>query len=259
MLIALGSAKGSPGVTTTARVLASVWPDEVVLVDADPSGGDLALLGRTPERGPLEPERGLLSLAADARRGHVQGSIDEHLQRLEGGLDVLCGVSTPDQMTGIATVWPALAGALSSAATADVVADCGRIAPSSPVQPLVAAADVLIVLAHPRLESFAHVRERLRWLAHLRDTAARVPAVGVVVVADSRDKRSVNDLDQLLAHERLPVTVLGQVAHDPHAAEVVAGRIERPIGRSLLVRSVRQLVEPVQMLAASRGQVRTSV
>jgi MinD-like ATPase involved in chromosome partitioning or flagellar assembly len=256
VLVAFGSAKGAPGVTTTARVLASVWPSEVVLVDADPAGGDVSLLARTPDRGALDPERGLLSLAADARRGLVQGGVGEHLQQIEGGLDVLCGVSTPEQMTGIAPVWPALAGELATVRGTDVIVDCGRVAASSAVLPVVIAADVLVLVARPRLESFAHLRERLRWLAHLQDTTARVPAVGVVIVADSRDKRSLSDLQQLLAHERLPASVLGQVALDERAADVVAGRLERPIARSLLVRSVRQLVEPVAALAASRSAVR---
>jgi MinD-like ATPase involved in chromosome partitioning or flagellar assembly len=256
VLVAFGSAKGAPGVTTTARVLASIWPAEVVLVDADPAGGDLSLLARTVDRGALDPERGLLSLAADARRGLVEGGIGEHLQQIEGGLNVLCGVSYPEQMTGIAPVWPALAGALANVRGADVLVDCGRVVASSPVMPAVLSADVLVLVARPQLESFAHVRERLRWLAHLQDTTARVPAVGVVLVADSRDKRSLADLGQLLAHERLPATVLGQVAFDEKSADVVAGRLERPIARSLLVRSARQLVEPVAALAASRGAVR---
>lgn len=256
MLVAVGSAKGSPGVTTTARVLASVWPADVVLVDGDPAGGDLSLLARTPSRDALDPERGILSLAADARRGLVTGAIDEHLQQVEGGLDVLCGVTTPDQMTGIAPIWPTVAGALASLPGTDVIVDCGRVAPGSPVLPVVAGADVLLLVARPRLESFAHVRERLRWLGHLQDTTGRGPALGIVVVADSGDKRSARELAQLLGHERLPGTVLGQVAEDERAADVIAGRIDRPVARSLLVRSVRQLVDPVRALAATRGTVR---
>ena len=111
MLVAVASAKGSPGVTTTARVLASVWPDEVLLADLDPAGGDVALLGRAPGGRVLDPDRGLLSLAADARRGLGADAVGHHVQQLEGGLDVLCGVSGPDQVTGIGPVWPAHAAA----------------------------------------------------------------------------------------------------------------------------------------------------
>ncbi|MDC7120341.1 hypothetical protein OMK64_02195 [Cellulomonas fimi] len=260
MLVAIGSAKGSPGVSTTARVLAGVWPSDVVLADADPAGGDVSLLGRTASRGPLDPERGILSLAADARRGLANDSLDDHLQQLEGGLDVLCGVTSPEQMTGIAPAVPALAAALAHHPTRDVVVDCGRIHAGSPVMPVVAAADVLVLLARPRLESYAHLRERLRWLAQMRATSTRrLPAVGVALVADSRDRRSLGELAQLLAHEGLPVTVLGQVAEDQRAADVVAGRLDRGVERSLLVRSARQLVAPVADLGASQGAVRAGI
>ena len=38
-VIALTSASGSPGVTTTALGLALLWPRPVLLVEADPTGG----------------------------------------------------------------------------------------------------------------------------------------------------------------------------------------------------------------------------
>lgn len=256
MLVALGSAKGSPGVTTTARVLAGVWPTDVVLVDGDPAGGDLALLARRPDEGPLDPDRGLLSLAADARRGLADSPIEDHLQQVEGGLDVLCGVSTPEQMAGIGPVLPHLAAAFARWPGRDVLVDVGRVSPTSPAVPLMQAADVLVLVARPQLESFAHVRERVRWLAQLRDTNLRMPAVAVVLVADSRDRRSAGDLGQLLAHDGLPATVLGQVADDPRAADVLGGRVERPVARSLLVRSARQLVDPLRALAHAGSGVR---
>ncbi|TQL01866.1 hypothetical protein [Cellulomonas sp. SLBN-39] len=260
MLVALASAKGAPGVTTTARVLAAVWPQDVVLVDADPAGGDVALLARRPDDGALDPERGLLSLAADARRGYVDSPLEDHLQQTEGGLDVLCGVSTPEQTAAIAPAMPALASGLLGQQARDVVVDCGRLGPSSPVLPLALAADALVLVVRPRLEAFAHLRERVRWLAHARQPRPGTPAVGIVLVADTRDRGSAGELAQLLAHEQLPAVVLGQVADDPRAADVVAGRLRRPVQRSLLVRSVRPLVEPVQQLAAHRaaGRARTT-
>ncbi|MBO0898831.1 hypothetical protein J1G42_02495 [Cellulomonas sp. zg-ZUI222] len=253
MLVTVASAKGAPGVTTTARVLASVWPQDVVLVDADPGGGDLSLLARRPDEGALDPELGLLSLAADARRGLADRPLEAHLQQSEGGLDVLCGVGTPDQMVGIAPVLPQLGAAFSRWPGRDVVVDVGRVTPSSPVLPIVQASDVVLVVTRARLEAFAHLRERVRWLAQLRDASLRSPAIGIVLVADSRDRRSAGDLAQLLAHEGLSATVLGQVADDPRAADVVGGRLQRPVARSLLVRSVRQLVDPVRALAAARA------
>ena len=248
MLVALASAKGAPGVTTTARVLASVWPSDVLLADCDPAGGDVALHGRGSGGVPLDPERGLLSLGADARRGLEADALGEHIQILDGGLPVLVGVSHPEQLTGLGAAWPALARVFANA-RATVVADCGRLVPGSPVLPVVQAADAVLFVVHPRLEAYAHLRERLRWLA-TADVTGRRPVVGVVVVTDPRDTSSPAELEQLLAHEGLAAPVVGRLAHDPRAADVLAGRVNRGIARSLLVRSARELVEPVRRLAA---------
>lgn len=248
MLLAVASAKGSPGATTTARVLASVWPTDVVQADCDPVGGDLAILGRGPAGASLDPERGLLSLAADARRGLGAGALDEHLQELDGGLRVLLGVTVPEQVTGMGAVWPALAAELGQDRERDVVADCGRIAPGTPVLPVLAAADAVLLVVRPHVEAYAHLRERLRWLETVRSPAGTPPPVGVVLVSDVRDERGVKDLGRLLSHSGLRAPVLGRVAHDTRAADVVAGRLSRSIARSLLVRSVRELVDPVREL-----------
>ena len=44
-VIALGSAAGSPGVTTSALGLALTWPRPVLLIEADPTGGSAILAG----------------------------------------------------------------------------------------------------------------------------------------------------------------------------------------------------------------------
>ena len=44
-VVALASASGSPGVTTTALGMALLWPRPVLLVEADPTGGSGLLAG----------------------------------------------------------------------------------------------------------------------------------------------------------------------------------------------------------------------
>ncbi|WP_051681534.1 hypothetical protein [Cellulomonas sp. HZM] len=249
MLVTLASAKGSPGVTTTARVIASVWPGPSVLVDADPAGGDLSLWSSAPDGTPLDPDTGLLTLAVEARRGAVQ--LEQHVQRIDGGLDVLCGVQSPGQVASMGPVWPTLGGVL-RAHPGTVVADVGRLGPDSPAMPLALDSDVLVLVVRPTIEGFSHLRERLRWLTSIDSGMRALPALGIVAVAEARDAGTVRDLEQLLAHEGLRVPVLGTVAVDQRSADVVAGRIQRGIDRSLLVRSARQLVEPVARLAGTR-------
>lgn len=251
MLIALASAKGSPGVTTTARVLASVWPTDVALADLDPVGGDLAVLARAEDGGVLEGDRGLLSLAALARHGPVADDVPEHLQRIEGGLDVLVGTSGPEQTSAVAPAMPVVAEGLAGCGI-DVVADCGRLSPDSAALPVVLAADVTLLVVRPRVEAYAHLRERVRWLSTTSDRRGRTPNLAVVVVTGAHDQRSARDLQQVLGHAGLDVPVLGRVADDERAAAVVGGRLQRPISRSLLVRSVRELVGPVRALGSQR-------
>lgn len=252
MLVAVTAAKGAPGVTTTAWALASVWPRDVVLADCDPAGGDLALLGRTEDQGVLDPDRGLLSLAADARRHLAADALGEHLQVLAGGLEVLCGVAGPEQVTGMGQVWPAVATHFASLTDRDVVADCGRLTPGSPALPLVTGADVVLVVVRPRLESYAHLRSRLRWLADA--TTHRAPTVGVVVV--SADAGAPRELAELLAYSGIRARVLGPLAEDHRAADALAGRTQRGLSRSLLIRSARELAAEAHGLGGGLSGLR---
>ncbi len=250
MLVALASAKGSPGVTTTAVALGSVWPADVLVADMDPAGGDLALRLRAPEERPLDPERGLSSRAAAARRGLEAGEVAAHAQRTDGGLDVLAGVSSPDQVTGIGPVWPAVATALREFPGVDVLADCGRVVPGTPVMPVLTAADAVLLFVRPYVEAYAHLRERLRWLSGpLRIGEIGSIPVGIALRTAVSDTSAARDLDRLLQHDGLQVSVIGRVAEAPRAALGLAGQWSRRLDRSLMIRSARELVSAAKGLA----------
>lgn len=260
MLVAVASAKGSPGVSALAVALAALWPVEgdglagaVALADVDPVGGDLALRYRAPSGEPLDEDRGLLSLGASVRRGAetsgAGGGLADHLQPVAGGLDVLVGVSGPEQVQGLGPVWGTLATALRPA-DRDVVADCGRVVPGTAHLPVLAAADALVLVVRPDVAGVAHLRERLGGLtpALRLDEAGGTP-VGVVVRAPERDRRAADDVAALLASAGSRARVLGVVADDPKG--VAALEQQRPgAGRSAFVRSVRSLVPAVVGLAA---------
>jgi len=109
-LIVIAADKGAPGVTTTALALAAVWPRPVLLAECDPSGGDLVYRFPAAQGGPLDPRRGLVTLAVAARRGLQPGQLWEHTQKIVGGLDVLTGVINAEQGAGLATLWGPLGG-----------------------------------------------------------------------------------------------------------------------------------------------------
>ena len=72
-LYAVCAAKGSPGVSTAAVALGMTWARPAVVADLDPAGGDLSLRYRDVEGRPLDPDRGLMSLAAAVLRPWASG------------------------------------------------------------------------------------------------------------------------------------------------------------------------------------------
>lgn len=240
---ALASAKGSPGVTTTATALAACWPAPVVLADVDPAGGDVMWRNRAVSGGPLDPDRGLLSLGAAVRRGAAQADLTEHLQQTALGVDVLVGLASPDQLAGLGAAWGQLPAVFGQHRT-DVLLDCGRIVPGSSAMPVFAGADVVVLVARPDIAGTAHLRERLRSLRGVLGLGGPGgKPVGVVVTTSYRDTRSAADLQQLFDSERLGVEVLGIVADEPKAAKILSGDRVGQLRKTLLGRSATQLAQ----------------
>ena len=129
-LIALVSAKGSPGVTTLAMALAQVWPRRVLVAECDPAGGDIAAgyLG-----GQVDADRGLLNLTVAARRTNLAAALPSQLVALDdtGSRCLLPGLQDPALAAGLATWWDRLADLFAELGTGeagtDVLADCGRL------------------------------------------------------------------------------------------------------------------------------------
>lgn len=255
-LIALAADKGAPGVTTTAVALAALWPRRALLAEADPAGGDLVYRSVGPNGRPLDPSTGILSLAATARRGIAAEQLWDHAQRLSGGLDVIVGLAASDQATGLSGQWGALGRAFAELAqsphqeaAADVLVDLGRLDAYSPANALLPHAALLLLLTRTQPENLAHVRDRAVAL-HTKlhgpqrgATAHPGPQIGIVLIADPQHGgRIASQLNEMLHPARTGIRVVGLVADDPAGAEQLAGRRRGRVDKSLLVRSVRQLV-----------------
>ena len=175
-LIALAADKGSPGVTTTAITLAAVWPRRALLAELDPSGGDVALRLRGPRGAPLSPEVGLISLAVGVRRGMRPKQIFEHVQRLDGGLEVVVGLSAGEQGSGLSGLWGPVGELLDMVPGVDVIADCGRLYPGSPAADVLAHARPWCWSPGPTIDAVAHLRARAaRGAARARPRPGRPP------------------------------------------------------------------------------------
>lgn len=234
-LIVLAADKGSPGVTTSAVALAAVWPRRALYAECDPHGGDMVYRMPADHGGALDPNRGLVSLALEARRGLDPSILPQHTQRLHGGLEILVGLGNADQSRGMAGLWPQLGRALDRFGElpygADVIADCGRVGPDSPTVDLLAQSALVLLLARTEAEHIAHVRDRVNSLsARLHATQgssaslARPPIGVVLITPPNQAGRAVKQVGDLLAATTSGAEVLGIIAHDDAGAAALGGR-----------------------------------
>ncbi|MFL6114272.1 MAG: chromosome partitioning protein [Catenulispora sp.] len=230
MLVTVGSIK-SGGATTTALALGATWPGEahVVVVEADPSGGDVAALFG------LEREPGLVSLSAAARARHDVDVLSAHAQALPGGLRVVAAPPGAEQATGAvgvlardtAPLWAAAARAEDLV----VIVDVGRLDPGSPAHALVAAADAALLVASPSLNEAHALGARLGGL------------IGAAQASDTR-------LHLVLHGEGYPVeqvsaslafAVTAQLPHDAKAAAILSGAGRGELRRTALAGAAHRL------------------
>jgi len=241
-LIAVAADKGAPGVTTACLALTLVWPRAVLLAECDPAGGDLVYRLPGARAGQLDPGRGLLSFAVAARRGLSPGQVLDHAQKLRGGLDVLVGVVTAEQGTGLEPLWGPVGAALAGLPDCDVIADCGRIGADGPHYDLLACASSVVLVTRASLEEVVRLRERVAAVTGALALRHRqgIP-VSVVVVADHRRfHAALTETGQALGREGA-ARVIGGLAYEPKSAGALGGEQSGRLGRSLLLRTARDL------------------
>ena len=228
-IVTLVSAHGSPGVTTTALVLAATWPEprRPLLVEGDPFGGVIAA------RYGLTDTPGLSTLAAQSRRGLDAAALEEHVQLLPGGLRVLVGPPSPEEAQA---VWRDVAGPLTEWADrqpdVDVIVDRGRLPAGTPMNGPPPSTAPTLVVTRPTVDQLRPASIRQAALA-----ASGVEA-SLLLVGD-RPYRP----EEVAATMAVPVA--GAVAWDPRTAAVLAGvqGAMRDLRRTPLVRSAATLAE----------------
>src|SRR3954454_11814879 len=254
MLIALASVKGSPGVTSTALALAAVWPRPVVLLEADPSGGDLAYRCRAAHGGPVSANRGLLRLAASVRGGTPSPDVvfDES-QLLACGVNLIQGVTSSAQARGLSALWQTV-GQACITAEVDVIADLGRLDRASTVMPVAQAADHLLPVASTSLDSVMHLTEGLNDIAGGIAQHGRFNISPILVGPDAHAVRDCADLDDLLTRAGLPITPTRPMPYDPKALQrLEQGERAGRLGRTLLLRAARAVAGSMVNLQVANG------
>jgi hypothetical protein len=205
VLVAVGSLKGSPGVTTLVVVLAAVWPGgPATVLEADCAGGDLG--GRCW----LPDTPGLASLATGARAGSCL--IAEHIARLRCGVPVVVAPASRQAAT-IAVGLLAESDPRTWASDQAVIADVGRLDPGLPSSALAWTSSVLLIVSGGDEASLLRLAD-----ADLPRERAHLVLVGGCAYP----------VEDVAAAVGLPVA--GQVPWDPRAAAVAWG--QRPPGTS---------------------------
>ncbi|MEU6145686.1 hypothetical protein ABZ848_35775 [Streptomyces sp. NPDC047081] len=157
-LVVLGSVTGAPGVTTTALALAATWPPEAdggvrpVMVEADASGGDLMIRFGLP----MAPS--LLDVAAAAGKPHP-GSLLGAAIELPLGVRVVAAVPGRGPCREAVRLLASVAGQRvllgDEHDRGTVLLDVGRL--GDDVEPLLEAADQLVLVARGGAEPLTHV------------------------------------------------------------------------------------------------------
>ena len=209
-VIAMLSAKASPGVSTTVAALATQWPGPVLVADADPQGGDLLAGWAGPwwVDGSLTAQRSVVSFATATRHldavpaaslaGHVQPVPELPQVRL------LTGVRDRAQADALDTAgWRRLAYAIrdvSDDGEPDVLIDLGRHSESTPWA-LAEEADLVLLALRPTLR---HLRASLP-LAEILTGHLPAGQLGAAVLASDADNASsISQTLELPLRMRLP-------------------------------------------------------
>src|SRR5690606_23189560 len=186
-VIALASAKGSPGVTTAALALTLTWQSRCVLAECDPAGGSIQagyLAGALPA------DRGIRELAVAELRGEdlrerwwsqLVDLETPHRRRL-----LLPGITDPVQSGALRPVWDRLAAFFADLERAqpsfDVIVDCGRIATPNPPWSVLHRADAVLLVLRATLPGMSASIPAIRMLhTQLTEGGAGTTSLGLLV------------------------------------------------------------------------------
>jgi hypothetical protein len=263
--VALLSAKGSPGCTTSALALSTAWPEvhasrRVLVAECDPAGGDIA---SGYLRGSLDGSRGLAALAAQ-RAPAAAAAVWEQVLALDddGRRLLLPGLTDPRQATGLGNAWSILAAALQGFEQQDppidVLLDLGRMRTTHEPVLLRQGVDLVVLVTRSTLSAVVAARAAAAEL-----TASAIDGaswqVRCLVVGESRPYSATE------ISEAIGLPVLGVLPYDVRSAAAFSTGAAggRRLVRSPLLRAAcalaAELVEQsakapdAQAVGAARG------
>lgn len=231
-VVALVEAAGTSVATTTAIALAAAAPAgcETLVVECDPSGGDLAGwagLADTP---------GWTTATSSGDRSWE--ALCSHLQQLPSGLSVLLAPSRARVARTVVRESATRFGTLLSSMDVIAFVDCGRVEEGAP-SPWASSAQLTLVLVRQGSApaTVTRVDRAGELIERVRGTSGRT---GVVVVGS-------HPYDPGQVADAVGAELFGTLADDAIGAGQIAGAwtIGRGAGRSALLRSARPVAEAV--------------
>ena len=245
-LVAVASAKHSPGASTVAELLAALWPvrRRCLLIDADPAGSNWLL------RPGISNEPGLMTLAAEARRELASRVVLEHVQVLSDRLAALVGPASSLQATAALDILGDRLGAhLRAFEDVDVIADCGRLALSSPSLPLIREANQAILVSGSGITDIVHLAS---WVKHLIADGCEL-AIMLTKISEPAGGQPTYKPAEVA--DALGIDVLGVVPNDRRS---VTHLLRQPgslrgLSRTRLVRAVEPVVDSIAARLGSDG------
>lgn len=257
-LVLLCSAAGSPGVTTTAVAMTLNWPSDAALIDADRTATQAILAGYL--RGADVGGRGLTALSrAHRERRPISEELlanclpldeDPHHRRV-----FLPGFSHAGSATLFQSAWPEFAENLrrQSRMNTAVIVDAGRIGDGLP-GPLLAAADVTLLLTRTSLRALAATRIHLAAMQQRHAQLASAGEIGLLLVGEG-DPYSSKEISQSLG-----APVWGALADDAKSATVWSDGAQgsRRQTNGPLIRSITALISQITTRSGPEHQRRSA-
>jgi MinD-like ATPase involved in chromosome partitioning or flagellar assembly len=230
--IAVMSMKGGAGKTTTTvglgSALAMMGGDRVVAVDANPDLGTLAQRGAQEMRSTVRDllAAGEIDNYADIRRHTAQGASRLEILGSERDPAVSEGFSQSDYLA-VHRILDRFYNI--------ILTDCGTGLTHSAMQGVLDAADALVIVASPAIDSARSALATLDWLD--RHGHADLVAGATVVLSSARPGPAPVDLAQMTRYfrsQQRPVFVIPFDRHLAEGGEIAPDRLHRKTRRAYL-------------------------
>ncbi|MEN3308881.1 MAG: hypothetical protein V7603_5083 [Micromonosporaceae bacterium] len=249
-LIAVASAKGSPGATVSSLALTLNALRPCLMAECDPAGGDL-LAGYLEGR--QDADRGLGKMAVASHRDRLAEDFEHQLLDLDPSHPrtrlLLPGLTDPAQSVSLAMVWERLAALFTGLERTDpgydVIADCGRLTSPNAPWPLLHRADLVLLVARPTMPSLRAAAVRAAMLrTELAERGTGADGLALLLVGSGRYHPREISRD-------LQVPVAAELPDDPDTARVLSfgGEFAR---RAKLMRAARTAAGHLDAIVRAR-------